>query len=105
MEEILSLTMPDNLKTPSFEELWRQWVDVRMQQKRPAAPVVMFRAQLKRLSGFGMAVAEEAINASISNGWQGLFPEKVNQRKPFQQAQKNPWDGHVDLNALEAAGK
>jgi hypothetical protein len=32
-----------------------------------------------------------------------LFPEKYQKRKTEQRG--NAWDGHVDLNALEAAGK
>jgi hypothetical protein len=85
LNELINLTMPENLSTPDFRDRWRQWVEFRMKKKRPSDPSAMFRSQVEKLSEWGLDGAIEAIRASIMNDWQGLFPPKPANVSRFQQ--------------------
>lgn len=75
-------TIPPELDTEQFRRAWGEWKAERAAKKcRPLTPTGEAR-QLKHLATFGPAVAVEAIETSLRNQWQGLFPEKVQPRSP-----------------------
>ncbi len=61
---------PEHLK-----EVWPEWVEARKDIKKKLTPR-MAKGQLKKLSKFSNEAAVAAVEASIANGWQGLFPEQ-----------------------------
>jgi len=68
---------PDNLKSEEFKKKWILYIDYRKQAKIKTLIQKSVDAQLKKLSGFGEKIATQAIDETIANGWQGLFPEKI----------------------------
>ena len=61
--------------SPMFRRVWDEWVKYRRSTKKALSAF----AQQKQLAMLGVmpeAEAIECINRSISNDWQGLFPEK-----------------------------
>lgn len=67
--------IPENLRTPRFLHLWDDWVRHRSEIRKPLKPTTI-AYQLKRLAAWGEAAACAAIEESIAQGWQGLFPPK-----------------------------
>lgn len=70
--------LPAPLDTPAFRAKWIEWHAYRREQRHAKWKAKTCAAALNRLSGLGEAAAMKAIDQSISNGWQGLFPEKGN---------------------------
>jgi len=68
---------PPELDTEAFRVAWAEWLSERKDKRIKPYTDRGARTQLKRLAAFGSSVAVAAIEASIRNGWQGLFPEKV----------------------------
>lgn len=68
--------LPGNLDNEKFMAAWEMWIRHRKEIGKPVKPTSM-KATLEKLSQFGPEVSEQAIIQSISNGWQGLFPEKI----------------------------
>ena len=58
-----------------LREVWPEWIESRKDIKKKLTPR-MARGQLKKLSKYSDKAAVDAIEASIANGWQGLFPEQ-----------------------------
>lgn len=67
---------PPVLNTDAFKAKWKEFIAFRSKLKKPLLPESV-DAQLKTLARYGEPVALLAIEASIANGWQGLFPEKI----------------------------
>lgn len=67
---------PPCLDTERFRAAWQKWEAYRREIKKTMSPTTQETA-LKQLEAFGPEIAEQAIVQSISNGWQGLFPEKI----------------------------
>jgi hypothetical protein len=67
--------IPPTLDTPDFRAVWLRWVGYRVEIRKRLTPTTA-AAQLAALAPIGPAAAVECVNASIRNGWQGLFPEK-----------------------------
>jgi hypothetical protein len=59
-----------------LKDSWVRWIRFRKEIKKPLAPSTM-DGQIKKLEKFSPDVAAVAIQNSIENGWQGLFPDKV----------------------------
>jgi hypothetical protein len=76
--------IPAELLTPEFERVWNEWVAYRRRLKRPGSWATMFTKQLESLATFGPLVAIATLNASMTNGWTGLFPEKIYTRPGSQ---------------------
>jgi hypothetical protein len=72
-----------------FVQAWMEWEDSRIEQKKPITPKAM-QAQIKNLNKFSEDVAIKAIQKSIENGWQGLFPEKYVDVKSAPQKPMTP---------------
>jgi len=69
------LTIPAVLNTKHFRASWEEWIEYRRERRLTLTPATLTR-QLKRLAEVGPEAAVEAIEAAISAGWAGLFPEK-----------------------------
>jgi hypothetical protein len=67
-------TVPDVLNTPAFLEAWENWLAYRRERKTKTTDRTK-SAQLATLAAVGETSAIAAIEKSIRNGWQGLFPE------------------------------
>jgi len=65
-----------------FEILFEKWKEFRKALKKPILPASENSAlkSLIKISGNDIKLAEEIIEQSIANGWQGLFPIKT----PYQ---------------------
>jgi hypothetical protein len=84
----------DSLKTDRFKAVWREWVAYREEtrHKLTARTVTM---QIRKLEGFGHDRAIQAIEASIEQGWRGLFEPKTDRARPGRaQAKPGKYD-HV----------
>ena len=80
------IEFPANLQTSRFRQAWNEYQDYRKAGKLKPLQPASIKAQLFKLSGMGHDTAIEAINDSIANGWQGIFPPKAQKtmeaRKP-----------------------
>lgn len=83
----LKITIPSELDTPAFKAAWSEWIKYR-RESRMSLREMTVNKQLKLLASFGSAGAVESIEASIRNGWQGLFEQKggANGKRPTTQA-------------------
>jgi len=59
-----------------FETAWNEW-NQHLKQKRKKPTPLTIKKQLKTLSNLSESQAVECIDKSISNGWQGLFPDDL----------------------------
>lgn len=74
-EQIVASLSPE-LKTPAFETAWREWIDYGKDSKKKLTAASVSK-QLKLLEELGHDRAITSIDASIRNGWAGLFePDK-----------------------------
>ena len=79
-DEIFSFdNFPENLRTDSFLSAWSEWEKHKKEIRKKLTPSTM-KKQLKKLSAMGEIKAIQAINNSITNGWQGLFEPKQSQQ-------------------------
>lgn len=79
-EQDLQVEFPEELNTPEFAETWERWkVYRRLTLKKPCS-LESQRLQLEKLKPFGVRVAIFTIQESIASEWQGLFPDKVQER-------------------------
>jgi len=65
----------DALKTDAFRRAWMDWLRYRKERRSPLTSLSIKR-QIRRLEQFGHDGAIAAIEQSITNGWQGLFPPR-----------------------------
>ena len=64
--------LPDELDTPEFRKVWADWIQHRIELKKPMKPTSA-KTLLKTLEKAGERKAIESITHSIANGWQGVF--------------------------------
>lgn len=79
-------TEPLPLELPHGEMFRKMWNEWNLYRRRTKKGLSMFAAQ-KQLEMLKAMTEEEAvacINRSITNDWQGLFPEKAGNSKPFR---------------------
>ena len=76
------IQIPANLQTDAFAKAWESFLAYRKSSRLKALAPASVEAQLLKLSGMGHDTAIEAINDSIANGWQGIFPPKG--QKPME---------------------
>jgi len=67
---------PEKLNTPEFKVAWTDWLKYRTEIRKKMTPLTVNK-QLSKLAEYSVAEAIAAINKSIQNSWQGLFPEKL----------------------------
>jgi hypothetical protein len=68
--------IPDALATDAFRKAWAEWQTHRAEIRKKLTPSSA-RKQLVMLEPLGAERAVAVIETSIRNGWQGLFPDKV----------------------------
>ncbi len=67
-----------------FRKMWNEWVLYRRRTKKKLSTFAANK-QLEMLAGLTEQDAVQCINRSITNDWQGLFPDKHNgNSKPFR---------------------
>lgn len=79
---------PPNLRTAAFDAAWQEWKTFRTEIRKKLTPTSI-RKQFKDLSEVGEVRAIATINISISNSYQGLFPERTHATN-----QRNHSTGH-----------
>lgn len=67
---------PEKFKTEKFIEAWQEWETFR-REKRCTLTESTAKKQLSMLADFEENEAIAILDKSITNGWQGLFPESV----------------------------
>jgi hypothetical protein len=77
------IEFPASLQTSRFRQAWSDYVDYRKASRLKPLQHASIKAQLLKLSEMGHDTAIEAINDSIANGWQGIFPPKKNNSQPM----------------------
>jgi hypothetical protein len=77
----VSPSIPDSLKTPAFEDAWERYLAYRRSSKLKALALDSVSLRMKELEHWGPEVAIAAINRTIANGWQGIFPEREKNAK------------------------
>lgn len=76
-------TIPSLPHGKAFADAWKEWVSYRSKTKKKLSAFASDK-QLKMLAALTEPEAVACINRSISNDWQGLFPEKPKgYSKPF----------------------
>lgn len=71
-----AVSVPTAIDTDTFRAKWAEWCEYRAAKKKPVSGHAA-GAMLSKLAKFGEATAIKAIEASIENDWQGVFPEKI----------------------------
>jgi hypothetical protein len=87
---VLDVEIPSALDTQQFRLKWAEWIAYRS-KARKAVSVDGARKALAKLAKHSVPVACEAIDQSISNDWQGLFPEKVGGASRTEQTDTVDW--------------
>jgi predicted outer membrane lipoprotein len=70
-----TLPIPPDLDSPAFDAAWRDWIRFRRGRRHPCDCDTMAR-QLESLAPLGAARATDCLKSSLTNGYQGIFPEK-----------------------------
>lgn len=81
--------------SPEFAQVWADWVACRREMRKPLKNTTI-RYQWRQLAKLTEAQAIATLQLSITNGWQGLFPDaairqqqagrgRVNQRTSYAQ--------------------
>lgn len=82
--------LPESLNTPEFKETWIKFIQYRKERKKPLYPT-SFLAKWKQMEAWGVANAINAINNSIANGWQGIFPVDQQEAKKQKTEQESKY--------------
>jgi uncharacterized protein YdaU (DUF1376 family) len=82
---------PANLQSADFGAAWESYLAYRKSSRLKALAPASVTAQLRNLSEMGHDEAIEAINQSIANGWQGIFPPKNKKPAPIKQEEVEQW--------------
>lgn len=89
---------PGVLDCDEFRKAWDDYLTYRRQRKLSTLTAQSIRARLAELERWGLADAVTAIQHTIANGWQGIFPPK-NHGDPS----KVPIRGAPEMSAERAA--
>lgn len=73
-----AVAIPPELDGEAFREAWERWRKYRAERRASLTPSTE-GVQLRKLAAAGLSAALWAIEESIGQGWQGLFPEKYGQ--------------------------
>jgi len=69
--------IPPELNTPAFLAAWETWLAYRKERRLAAYKPLGLQRQLSALAAFGPQSAIEAIELSMRQNYQGLFPKPV----------------------------
>lgn len=94
--------LPQELDTEAFRSAWADWLVYRRERHLALPKEKSVKTLFKRLAKHGSTAACAAIENSIANNWQGLFPEKTNGRhdKPKHSAVEYESDRELEPPAL-----
>ena len=67
--------LPDHLQCSDVDVKWKEWEDFRRKKGKPISEAAA-RKQMKMLQDLSREEAIAAIDNSIANDYQGLFPPK-----------------------------
>lgn len=76
--------IPSALNTPAFQAAWAAFIESRKQIRKPITAIAMER-QFAKFIKYDVAVVVAALEKSVENGWQGVFPESI-------KAEPKEWD-------------
>ena len=68
-----AMTVPDTLNA----DAWHEWIDYRVDRRKPITQLSA-KKQVSELAKYSHETQQQMVDTSIANGWQGLFPPKVN---------------------------
>lgn len=72
------LRIPSELHSPEFTATWQRWMEFRRGfGQKPKSWAILFGEQLTWLKQFGASTGAEMLQASMRNGWQGIFELKT----------------------------
>lgn len=91
--------VPAVLDTKEFREVWGSWVEYRRASRKSMTDQTA-KSQLKKLAEYGPAIAAKTIELSIQNGWQGLFPEKINAERNGTTQRGGPDSGGFSADVI-----
>lgn len=79
------IPIPENLATESFLNTWAEWLKYR-RGRNLSCKAAWAQKQLAMLATHGPEIATKALEQSMTQGYQGVFPERVGkkQNQPFQ---------------------
>jgi hypothetical protein len=75
-----AVQIPTDLDCPEFGDAWRQFVTHRRQIRRPVTEASASQL-LSTLKAAGRNEAIKALQKTVANGWQGVFPKDVDVEK------------------------
>ena len=90
-KEEVGVDFPANLQSADFGAAWESYLAYRKSSRLKSLAPASIQAQLKNLSDMGHDEAIEAINQSIANGWQGIFPPKNKKPAPAKVEEVEQW--------------
>lgn len=88
--------LPANLQTDAFRAAWDEWQKHRKEKRATLTPTAAKR-QLAELAEWGEADAIAAIQNSIKNGWQGIFPPKSSENTRKYKQTESGYDADRQL--------
>jgi len=68
-----AMTVPDALNA----DAWHEWIEYRVDRRKPITQLSA-KKQVAELAKYSHETQQQMVDTSIANGWQGLFPPKVN---------------------------
>ena len=80
-----SVDIPEELNTETFITVWHEWIDYR-KSKRQTLTDFTAKKQLNKLAKHGLDAAIWALDESMTQGWQGIFPEKYDRNGGISRA-------------------
>ncbi len=85
--------LPEPFKgNADFVEAWGKWIDSRVKMKKPLTENACAMA-MKKFSACGAAIAIQALQDSVMNDWQGVFPERVRRVSKPEQSKEDMLEG------------
>lgn len=88
IETVKNAVIPENLRHNGFVDVWAEFCSDRFDRQKYMTPIGA-KNLLSKLSKHGEEVATLALQESLSNGWTGVFPEKINQKPPNRRGRAN----------------
>lgn len=90
--------LPPELTTAAFEAAWADWLEYRRQRRLPKYTPIGLKRTLARVAAWGPDAAVAAIEYSMAQNWQGIFPA------PQQRAAASPQDRALAAMRLAREG-
>jgi len=92
-EEVPEVEIPVSLNTTEFRTAWTEYLGHRRDNKFSPLKPRSISAQFRKMETWGVVTAIEAIEDTIRNNYQGIFPPKTNQAHNGQKPKKEtPYD-------------